>query len=65
MGILEFDPRTRSMRPWNAGTQAGPKRPLTQKQIWAIHFHLDRTERGPESVVLDPGEIARPRSVSY
>lgn len=27
---------------WNAGKNVGTKRPLTQKQIWAIRFFLDR-----------------------
>jgi integrase len=28
--------------PWNAGKTVGTKRPLTQKQIWAIRIFLDR-----------------------
>ncbi|WP_420854338.1 integrase [Sphingomicrobium nitratireducens] len=53
MGMSEFDPRARSMRPWNAGTQVGPKRPLTQKQIWAIRFHLDREQRFRDRALFD------------
>lgn len=30
---------------WSAGKTVGTKRPLTQKQIWAIRFFLDREER--------------------
>ena len=30
---------------WNAGTNVGTKRPLTQKRILAIRFHIDREGR--------------------
>ncbi|WP_265562428.1 tyrosine-type recombinase/integrase [Sphingomicrobium arenosum] len=53
MGMSEFDPGARAMRPWNAGTQVGPKRPLTQKQIWAIRFHLDRELRIRDRALFD------------
>jgi integrase len=39
--------------PWNAGTQVGPKRPLTQKQIWAIRFFLDREQRVRDRALFD------------
>ncbi len=38
MGYSEFDPATQSRAAWNAGKAVGTKRPLTQKQIWAIRF---------------------------
>lgn len=38
---------------WNAGKNVGTKRPLTQKQIWAIRFHLDREERLRDKALLD------------
>lgn len=53
MGMSEFDPRERTLPPWNAGAQVGPKRPLTQKQIWAIRFHLDREERLRDRALFD------------
>ncbi|MCJ7420522.1 tyrosine-type recombinase/integrase [Sphingomicrobium astaxanthinifaciens] len=53
MGMSEFDPRARSIRPWNVGTQVGLKRPLTQKQIWAIRFHLDRKQRFRDRALFD------------
>jgi hypothetical protein len=30
---------------WHAGRMVGAKRPLTQKQIWAVRFFLDRWVR--------------------
>jgi len=42
---------------WNAGKMVGTKRPLTQKQIWAVRFFLDREERlrdrAPFDLALD------------
>lgn len=45
MGYSRFDASTRHPPAWNAGKNVGTKRPLTQKQIWAIRFHLDRERR--------------------
>ena len=45
MGYSEFDPATPGRAAWNAGKAVGTKRPLTQKQIWAIRFFLDREGR--------------------
>lgn len=42
MGYSRFDPAMQGRAAWNAGKTVGTKRPLTQKQIWAIRFHLDR-----------------------
>ena len=41
MGHSRFDPAMHARAAWNAGKNVGTKRPLTQKQIWAIRFHLD------------------------
>jgi len=38
---------------WNAGKTVGTKRPLTQKQIWAIRFFLDREERLRDRALFD------------
>ena len=38
---------------WNAGKTVGPKRPLTQKQIWAIRFFLDREGRVRDRALFD------------
>lgn len=45
MGYSRFDAAMQARVPWNAGKNVGTKRPLTQKQIWAIRFHLDREGR--------------------
>lgn len=45
IGYSRFDPAMRGRAAWNAGKNVGTKRPLTQKQIWAIRFHLDREGR--------------------
>ncbi|WAT19317.1 tyrosine-type recombinase/integrase [Aurantiacibacter sp. MUD11] len=39
--------------PWNLGTRVGPKRPFTQKQIWAIRFFLDREQRLRDRALFD------------
>ena len=53
MGNSKYDPRPANHVPWNAGAQVGPKRPLTQKQIWAIRFFLDREERLRDRALFD------------
>jgi hypothetical protein len=42
MGHSQFDDASRERAAWNAGKMVGTKRPLTQKQIWAVRFFLDR-----------------------
>lgn len=52
MGYSQFD--IAGQRPaWNRGRRVGPKRPLTQKQIWAIRFHLDREGKGRDRALFD------------
>lgn len=38
---------------WNAGKMVGTKRPLTQKQIWAVRFFLDREGRLRDRALFD------------
>ncbi|WP_378952670.1 tyrosine-type recombinase/integrase [Mesorhizobium sp. ANAO-SY3R2] len=38
---------------WNAGKKVGTKRPLTQKQIWAVRFFLDRERRVRDRALFD------------
>ena len=45
MGHSQFDDASRERAAWNAGTRVGTERPLTQKQIWAVRFFLDRERR--------------------
>jgi len=53
MGYSRFDAAMQTRVPWNAGKNVGTKRPLTQKQIWAIRFHLDREGRLRDRALFD------------
>lgn len=53
MGYSQYDPPMQSRSPWNAGRNVGTKRPLTQKQIWAIRFFLDREQRLRDRALFD------------
>lgn len=45
MGYSQYDFAMQGRAAWNSGKTVGTKRPLTQKQIWAIRFFLDREGR--------------------
>ena len=53
MGYSRFDTAIQARAAWNAGKNIGTKRPLTQKQIWAIRFHLDREGRLRDKALFD------------
>lgn len=53
MTYSHLDPAMQSRLAWNAGKPVGTKRPLTQKQIWAIRFFLDREERLRDRALFD------------
>jgi len=53
MGYSRFDPAMQGRAAWNAGKTVGTKRPLTQKQIWAIRFFLDREGRLRDRALFD------------
>ena len=53
MGYSRFDAATRRRSAWNAGKNVGTKRPLTQKQIWAIRCHLDREGQLRDKALFD------------
>lgn len=53
MGHSQFDGANRERAAWNAGKQVGAKRPLTQKQIWAVRFFLDREHRIRDRALFD------------
>jgi integrase len=53
MGYSRYDPSMQARAPWNAGKTVGTKRPLTQKQIWAIRFFLDREGRLRDRALFD------------
>ena len=53
MGHSQYDPSAQHRPAWNAGRTAGTKRPLTQKQIWAVRFYLDREGRLRDRALFD------------
>jgi integrase len=53
MGHSHFDPAMLNRPAWNAGKVVGTKRPLTQKQIWAVRFFLDREGRLRDRALFD------------
>ncbi len=53
MGHAQYDPATHRRPVWNAGKAVGTKRPLTQKQIWAVRFFLDREGRLRDRALFD------------
>ena len=53
MGHSQYDPAMQGRPAWNAGKTVGTKRPLTQKQIWAVRFFLDREGRLRDRALFD------------
>lgn len=53
MTYSHLDPAMQNRVSWNAGRTVGTKRPLNQKQIWAIRFFLDREERLRDRALFD------------
>lgn len=53
MGISQYDPAALGRPAWNAGKQVGVKKPLKQRQIWAIRFFLDREGRMRDRALFD------------
>ncbi|RUU13867.1 integrase [Mesorhizobium sp. USDA-HM6] len=53
MGHSQYDDASRERAAWNAGKTVGTKRPLTQKQIWAVRFFLDRERRIRDRALFD------------
>jgi hypothetical protein len=52
MGIAQYDPAAIGKPAWNAGRMVGVKKPLKQRQIWAIRFFLDREGRMRRALML-------------
>ena len=54
---LRFEPvRLGAARPkpaWNVGRKVGPKRPLRQKEVWAIHFWLEHERSLRDRALFD------------
>ncbi|QDZ09178.1 tyrosine-type recombinase/integrase [Sphingomonas panacisoli] len=53
MGYSRYDPAMQGRPAWNAGRMVGTKRPLTQKQIWAVRFFLEREGRLRDRALFD------------
>lgn len=53
MGISLYDPAALGRPAWNAGKQVGVKKPLKQRQIWAVRFFLDREGRMRDCALFD------------
>lgn len=53
MGHSHYDPGMQNRPAWNAGKMVGTKRPLTQKQIWAVRFFIDREVRLRDRALFD------------
>jgi len=53
MGHSDLDPAIHQRRPWNAGQNVGPKRPLKPRDIWAIRFFLDEHKRLRDRALFD------------
>jgi hypothetical protein len=53
MGISQYDPAPLGRPAWNAGKQVGVKKPLKQRQIWAVRFFLDREGRMRDRALFD------------
>ncbi|MFI5408856.1 tyrosine-type recombinase/integrase [Kaistia sp. UC242_56] len=53
MGHSQYDDASRERAAWNAGKKVGTKRPLTQKQIWAVRFFLDSQRRIRDRALFD------------
>ena len=53
MGIAQYDPAALGRPAWNVGRKVGVKKPLKQRQIWAIRFFLDREGRMRDRALFD------------
>jgi len=53
MGIAQYDPAALGRQAWNARREVGVKKPLKQRQIWAIRFFLDREGRMSDRALFD------------
>jgi len=53
MGLSHYDLAMQNRPAWKAGKMVGTRRPLTQKQIWAVRFFLDREGRLRDRALFD------------
>lgn len=61
MGHSHYDPAAQCRSAWNAGKTVGTKRPLTQKQISAVRFFLDREGRFRDRALFELAIDSKPR----
>ena len=52
-GVSDLDPDAHGRRPWNADNMVGPKRPLKQRDVWAIKFYLDEHRHLRDRALFD------------
>jgi hypothetical protein len=53
MEFAQFDPAALGRPAWNAGRMVGVKKPLKQREIWAIRFFLDQEGRMRDKELFD------------
>jgi hypothetical protein len=53
MGISDLDPDAHGRRPRNAGNMVGAKRPLKPRNVWAIHFYLNKHRQLRDRALFD------------
>lgn len=53
MGIAQYDPAALGRPAWSAGRQVGVKKPLKQRQIWALRFFLEGEGRMRDRALFD------------
>ncbi|CAN7153106.1 tyrosine-type recombinase/integrase [Rhizobium sp. LjRoot254] len=53
MGIAQYDTAALGRPAWNTSRKVGVKKPLKQRQIWAIRFLLDREGRMRDRALFD------------
>ncbi|MCM2291936.1 tyrosine-type recombinase/integrase [Allorhizobium sp. BGMRC 0089] len=53
MGISQYDPVAMGRPAWNEGKLVGVKKPLKQRQIWAVRFFLDQEGRMRDRALFD------------
>ena len=62
MGHSDLDPAAHERRPWSAGQNIGPTRPLKPRDIWAIRFFLDENTRLRDRASFDLAIDSKQRS---
>jgi hypothetical protein len=53
MGIAQYNPAALGRPAWSSGRKVGVKKPLKQRQIWAIRFFPDGEGRMRDRALFD------------